>query len=225
MWYRHFGGVKLGAGGLKRAYGQAARHCLQHGQRVSKEPMADMHMQVLLHIFPRHALCSQVLRSAHAANSSLRCTQLCPSEAHHHLAYACLYNSKHYPPDKFLFTLHGVYLLVGAAWQAMQDSYIVAVLHQVDEQLLHNGYNGMQLACDQIGTVYALLDHFGVRRLGEAYLDDGSLQLSIRLKQDIIDQLQSDLLDASSGTVTLHQMCNASGVFLSDKSWLDPSQH
>lgn len=35
---RHFGGVKLGAGGLTRAYGAAARACLRAGERVSVKP-------------------------------------------------------------------------------------------------------------------------------------------------------------------------------------------
>lgn len=35
---RHFGGVKLGSGGLTRAYGAAARACLRAGERVTVKP-------------------------------------------------------------------------------------------------------------------------------------------------------------------------------------------
>lgn len=39
---RHFGGVKLGAGGLTRAYGAAARACLRAGQTVSVKPRSTV---------------------------------------------------------------------------------------------------------------------------------------------------------------------------------------
>ena len=37
---RHFGGVKLGAGGLARAYGGAARQCLQQALRTFRPAKA-----------------------------------------------------------------------------------------------------------------------------------------------------------------------------------------
>ena len=39
---RHFGGVKLGAGGLTRAYGAAARACLRAGDRVTVKPRVSV---------------------------------------------------------------------------------------------------------------------------------------------------------------------------------------
>ncbi|PSC68729.1 IMPACT family member in pol 5 region [Micractinium conductrix] len=43
---RHFGGVKLGAGGLVRAYGGAARECLRGAPRRAVTPRVRLRMQV-----------------------------------------------------------------------------------------------------------------------------------------------------------------------------------
>lgn len=43
---RYFGGVKLGAGGLVRAYGRAARECLRQGQRKRVDPVAVLIVEV-----------------------------------------------------------------------------------------------------------------------------------------------------------------------------------
>ncbi|KAK9812339.1 hypothetical protein WJX73_003355 [Symbiochloris irregularis] len=43
---RFFGGVKLGAGGLVRAYGRAARECLRQGDRVHIAATAEMSAEV-----------------------------------------------------------------------------------------------------------------------------------------------------------------------------------
>ena len=57
---RHFGGTKLGAGGLVRAYAEAARQCLRHGERALRRPMATIVVQVnLSHFNVRQALVLQ----------------------------------------------------------------------------------------------------------------------------------------------------------------------
>ena len=43
---RHFGGTKLGTGGLARAYGGAARECLQLAERETFHRQTGVHMQV-----------------------------------------------------------------------------------------------------------------------------------------------------------------------------------
>lgn len=44
---RHFGGVKLGAGGLVRAYGGAARECLRAAEHRTILPQRRLRLQVL----------------------------------------------------------------------------------------------------------------------------------------------------------------------------------
>lgn len=43
---RHFGGTKLGTGGLARAYGGAARECLRLAEKVMFQRQATLCMQV-----------------------------------------------------------------------------------------------------------------------------------------------------------------------------------
>lgn len=43
---RHFGGTKLGTGGLARAYGSAARECLRSAEKVVFQRQATLRMQV-----------------------------------------------------------------------------------------------------------------------------------------------------------------------------------
>lgn len=43
---RHFGGVKLGAGGLVRAYGGAARECLRAAEHCTVLPQRQVSIQV-----------------------------------------------------------------------------------------------------------------------------------------------------------------------------------
>lgn len=45
---RHFGGTKLGTGGLARAYGGAARECLQLAEKETFQRQASVSMQVNL---------------------------------------------------------------------------------------------------------------------------------------------------------------------------------
>lgn len=42
---RHFGGTKLGAGGLMRAYGAAAREALRDAPRCTVQPQMDVHIE------------------------------------------------------------------------------------------------------------------------------------------------------------------------------------
>jgi len=42
---RYFGGIKLGVGGLIRAYGQTARECIQKAERVVNVSSTDLHIQ------------------------------------------------------------------------------------------------------------------------------------------------------------------------------------
>lgn len=42
---RYFGGIKLGVGGLIRAYGQTARECIQKAERVINIASSDLHIQ------------------------------------------------------------------------------------------------------------------------------------------------------------------------------------
>ncbi len=42
---RYFGGIKLGVGGLVRAYGQTARECIQKAERVINIASSDLHIQ------------------------------------------------------------------------------------------------------------------------------------------------------------------------------------
>ena len=51
---RHFGGTKLGTGGLTRAYGGAARECLRSAKKVMFQRQATLYMQVYTHC----SLCS-----------------------------------------------------------------------------------------------------------------------------------------------------------------------
>ncbi|CAD7702772.1 unnamed protein product [Ostreobium quekettii] len=46
MVTRYFGGIKLGAGGLARAYGGAARMCLKAAQRQFVNPKAEIELKV-----------------------------------------------------------------------------------------------------------------------------------------------------------------------------------
>ena len=46
---RHFGGTKLGTGGLARAYGGAARDCLRSAEKVTFQRQATLCMQVKIH--------------------------------------------------------------------------------------------------------------------------------------------------------------------------------
>lgn len=43
---RYFGGTKLGAGGLVRAYAEAARECLRKAERVEVKPLREVVIQV-----------------------------------------------------------------------------------------------------------------------------------------------------------------------------------
>lgn len=43
---RYYGGVKLGAGGLTRAYGQAARECLRSASKMVRVPQSTLTMHV-----------------------------------------------------------------------------------------------------------------------------------------------------------------------------------
>lgn len=43
---RFYGGVKLGAGGLVRAYGGAARDCLRAARKQQMTPLMELRMQV-----------------------------------------------------------------------------------------------------------------------------------------------------------------------------------
>ncbi|MGB9594822.1 MAG: YigZ family protein, partial [Candidatus Poribacteria bacterium] len=42
---RYFGGIKLGVGGLIRAYGQTARECIKKAKRVINIASSDLHIQ------------------------------------------------------------------------------------------------------------------------------------------------------------------------------------
>lgn len=42
---RYFGGIKLGVGGLIRAYGQTARECIQKAERIVNVSSTDLHIQ------------------------------------------------------------------------------------------------------------------------------------------------------------------------------------
>jgi uncharacterized YigZ family protein len=43
---RYFGGIKLGVGGLIRAYGQTARECVQKAERIVNIVSSDLHVQM-----------------------------------------------------------------------------------------------------------------------------------------------------------------------------------
>lgn len=43
---RYFGGIKLGVGGLIRAYGQTARECIQKADRIINVLSSDLHIQM-----------------------------------------------------------------------------------------------------------------------------------------------------------------------------------
>ena len=43
---RHFGGTKLGTGGLARAYGGAAKECLQLAEKTTFHRQANVHVKV-----------------------------------------------------------------------------------------------------------------------------------------------------------------------------------
>ena len=43
---RYFGGIKLGVGGLIRAYGQTARECIQKAERIINVVSSDLHIQM-----------------------------------------------------------------------------------------------------------------------------------------------------------------------------------
>ncbi len=43
---RYFGGIKLGVGGLIRAYGQTARECVQKAERIINIVSSDLHIQM-----------------------------------------------------------------------------------------------------------------------------------------------------------------------------------
>jgi len=43
---RYFGGIKLGVGGLIRAYGQTARECVQKAKRIINVVSSDFHIQM-----------------------------------------------------------------------------------------------------------------------------------------------------------------------------------
>ena len=60
-----------------------------------------------------------------------------------------------------------------------------------------------QASFDQMGPVFSLLDQHGVQRLGEEYLADGSLQLEVSVKQAKAAQLQSEMMNATSGSVQM----------------------
>ncbi|NLN63222.1 MAG: YigZ family protein [Myxococcales bacterium] len=46
---RHFGGIKLGTGGLARAYGAAAAECLQRVECIERVPMTSVTLQIPFH--------------------------------------------------------------------------------------------------------------------------------------------------------------------------------
>lgn len=61
---RHFGGTKLGTGGLARAYGGAAKECLQLAEKITFQRQANVHVKVAeysCHIMGM--LCSARLRT------------------------------------------------------------------------------------------------------------------------------------------------------------------
>ena len=60
-----------------------------------------------------------------------------------------------------------------------------------------------------MGPVYGLLDQHGAQRLGEEYLADGSFQLNVVVKESVVEQLQAELLNATSGTVSLSKRDHA----------------
>jgi len=45
---RHFGGTKLGAGGLIRAYGAAARECLRAAEHRTVQPQQQILVEVIV---------------------------------------------------------------------------------------------------------------------------------------------------------------------------------
>ena len=60
-----------------------------------------------------------------------------------------------------------------------------------------------QVPLHHMGPVFALLDQRSVKRLGEHYNADGSLRLHVAVEASLVEMLQSDLMNATSGTVTL----------------------
>ena len=61
----------------------------------------------------------------------------------------------------------------------------------------------MQVPLNHMGPVYALLDQHGVQRMHEDFLEDGSLQLKVIVNTAAVQCLQSDLMNATSGTLKL----------------------
>ena len=55
---RHFGGTKLGTGGLARAYGGAARECLRSAEKVVFQRQATLCMQVKIHYNLKICMCT-----------------------------------------------------------------------------------------------------------------------------------------------------------------------
>ena len=62
-----------------------------------------------------------------------------------------------------------------------------------------------QVQYDLMGPVFILLDQHAAHRKSEEYLADGSLQLAVTVKESCIDQLQTKLMDATSGRVYLRK--------------------
>ena len=67
---RHFGGVKLGTGGLVRAYGGAARLCLQQAPRRIVTPKAQIQMEVI-HLTSRSCSTLAAFTDQHRHNRPL----------------------------------------------------------------------------------------------------------------------------------------------------------
>lgn len=61
----------------------------------------------------------------------------------------------------------------------------------------------MQVPCKHIGAAFALLEQRGIQRLQEQFMEDGSVELRLQVPQSSEATLQSDLLNATSGQVSL----------------------